>query len=86
MLSLYFRDQDYTIKEEGIGGRDGGVNLVIIDKREEKTAVQAKCYADHNKVQVMTVRELAAKRNHDGILSLLGGQINSIRPLLTEHC
>lgn len=72
LLSLYFRDQGYTVKEVGVGGRDGGVDLVIIDKRGEKTAVQAKCYADHNKVQVMTVRELvAAKRNHDCILSLL---------------
>lgn len=72
LLSLYFRDQGYTVKEVGVGGRDGGVDLVIIDKRGEKTAVQAKCYADHKKVQVMTVRELvAAKRNHDCILSLL---------------
>lgn len=72
LLSLYFRDQGYKVKEVGVGGRDGGVDLVITDKRGEKTAVQAKCYADHNKVQVMTIRELvAAKRNHDCILSLL---------------
>ncbi|MEK5256605.1 restriction endonuclease [Paenibacillus sp. FSL F4-0125] len=72
LLSLYFRDQGYTVKEVGVGGKDGGVDLVIIDKRGEKTAVQAKCYAEHNKVQVMTVRELVgAKRNHDCILSLL---------------
>ncbi|MNW38454.1 DNA topoisomerase I [compost metagenome] len=72
LLALYFRDQGYTVKEVGVGGRDGGVDLVITDKRGEKTAVQAKCYADHNKVNVMTVRELVgAKRNHDCILSLL---------------
>jgi restriction system protein len=72
LLSLYFRDQGYRVKEVGVGGKDGGVDLVIVDKRGEKTAVQAKCYADHNKVQVMTVRELVgAKRNHDCILSLL---------------
>lgn len=72
LLALYFRDQDYIVKEVGIGGNDGGVDLVITDKRGEKTAVQAKCYADHNFVPVMTVRELvAAKRNHDCILSLL---------------
>ncbi|WP_154984616.1 restriction endonuclease [Paenibacillus xylanexedens] len=72
LLTLYFRDNGYTVKEVGVGGRDGGVDLVITDKRGEKTAVQAKCYADHNKVQVMTVRELVgAKRNHDCILSLI---------------
>ncbi|WP_246553192.1 restriction endonuclease [Paenibacillus tritici] len=72
LWSLYFRDQGYSVKEVGVGGRDGGVDLVIIDKRGERTAVQAKCYADQNKVQVMTVRELVgAKRNHDCFLSLL---------------
>lgn len=72
LLALYFRDQGYTVKEVGVGGNDGGVDLVIIDGRGEKTAVQAKCYAEHNLVPVMTVRELVgAKRNHDCILSLL---------------
>ncbi|SHN80807.1 restriction system protein [Paenibacillus sp. ov031] len=72
LLTLYFKDIGYTVKEVGVGGKDGGVDLVITDKRGEKTAVQAKCYADHNKVQVMTVRELVgAKRNHDCILSLI---------------
>lgn len=72
LLALYFRGQGYMVKEVGVGGKDGGVDLVIIDKRGEKTAVQAKCYADHNKVNVQTVRELVgAKRNHDCILSLL---------------
>lgn len=72
LLALYFRDQGYIVKEVGVGGNDGGVDLVIIDRRGEKTAVQAKCYAEHNTVKVQTVRELvAAKRNHDCILSLL---------------
>lgn len=72
LLALYFRDQGYKVHEVGVGGNDGGVDLVIVDKRGEKTAVQAKCYADHNMVPVQTVRELvAAKRNHDCILTLL---------------
>lgn len=72
LLALYFRDQGYKVHEVGVGGNDGGVDLVIVDKRGEKTAVQAKCYADRNLVPVQTVRELvAAKRNHDCILSLL---------------
>jgi restriction system protein len=72
LLALYFRDRGYKVKEVGVGGNDGGVDLVIIDQRGEKTAVQAKCYSDNNNVGVQTVRELvAAKRNHDCILSLL---------------
>ncbi|MCY9660979.1 restriction endonuclease [Paenibacillus chondroitinus] len=72
LLALYFRDQGYKVHEVGVGGKDGGVDLVIIDQRGEKTAVQAKCYANHNNVGVQIVRELVgAKRNHDCILSLL---------------
>lgn len=72
LLALYFRDQGYIVHEVGIGGNDGGVDLVIIDKSGEKTAVQAKCYAEHNLVGVQVVRELVgAKRNHDCILTLL---------------
>lgn len=72
LLALYFRGQDYVVHEVGIGGNDGGVDLVIVDKRGERTAVQAKCYADHNMVPVQTVRELvAAKRNHNCMLTLL---------------
>lgn len=72
LLALYFRDQGYEVHEVGVGGSDGGVDLVIIDQRGEKTAVQAKCYADHNLVGVSVVRELVgAKRNHDCILTLL---------------
>jgi restriction system protein len=72
LLALYFRDQGYMVQEVGIGGNDGGVDLVITDHRGEKTAVQAKCYAERNSVGVQTIRELVgAKRNHDCILSLL---------------
>lgn len=72
LLALYFRDQGYKVQEVGIGGSDGGVDIVITDQRGEKTAVQAKCYAAHNMVGVSVVRELVgAKRNHDCILSLL---------------
>jgi len=72
LLALYFRDLGYKVQEVGIGGSDGGVDLVIIDQCGEKTAVQAKCYAEHNMVGVSVVRELVgAKRNHDCILSLL---------------
>jgi restriction system protein len=72
LLALYFRARGYEVKEVGVGGNDGGVDLVIIDQRGEKTAVQAKCYSNKNNVGVQTVRELvAAKRNHDCILSLL---------------
>ncbi|KIL40268.1 hypothetical protein SD70_14990 [Gordoniibacillus kamchatkensis] len=72
LLALYFTDQGFEVKEVGIGGKDGGVDLVITDRRGEKTAVQAKCYAPKNLVGVQIVRELVgAKRNHDCILSLL---------------
>lgn len=72
LLALYFRDQGFVVHEVGVGGNDGGVDLVIVDKRGERTAVQAKCYANHNMVPVQTVRELvAAKRNHNCMLTLL---------------
>ncbi|RUT43773.1 hypothetical protein EJP82_19505 [Paenibacillus anaericanus] len=50
LLSLYFRDQGYVVKEVGVGGKYSGVDLVITDQQGEKTAVQAKCYGDHNNV------------------------------------
>lgn len=72
LLALYFRGQGYVVYEVGVGRNDGGVDLVIVDKRGERTAVQAKCYADHNLVPVQTVRELvAANRNHNCMLTLL---------------
>lgn len=85
LLALYFRDQGYSVQEVGIGGSDGGVDLVITDKRGEKTAVQAKCYSESNKVPVQTVRELVgAKRNHDCILSLLVTTSDLTGPAKTE--
>ncbi len=72
LLALYFRDLGFIVHEVGIGGNDGGVDLVIVDERGERTAVQAKCFANHNLVPVQTVRELvAAKRNHNCMLTLL---------------
>lgn len=83
LLALYFRDQGFTVHEVGIGGRDGGVD--IIDQRGEKTAVQAKCYANHNLVDVKVVRELVgAKRNHDCILTLLITTSDLTGPARTE--
>ncbi|MFC5404314.1 restriction endonuclease [Cohnella soli] len=62
----------YAVHEVVVSVNDGGVNLVIVDKRGERTAVQAKCYADHNLVLLQTVREhMAANRNHSCILTLL---------------
>jgi restriction system protein len=85
LLALYFRDQGFTVREVGIGGKDGGVDLVIIDQRGEKTAVQAKCYANHNLINVQVVRELVgAKRNHDCILSLLITTSDLTGPARTE--
>ncbi|NIK75042.1 restriction system protein [Paenibacillus castaneae] len=85
ILALYFRDQGFTVLEVGIGGKDGGVDLVIIDQRGEKTAVQAKCYANHNLIGVQVVRELVgAKRNHDCILSLLITTSDLTGPARTE--
>ncbi|WP_265415081.1 restriction endonuclease [Tumebacillus algifaecis] len=33
LLALYFRDQGYKVEETGVGGNDGGVDLVLIDRR-----------------------------------------------------
>lgn len=58
LLALYFRDQGYVVHEVGVGGKDGGVDLVIIDQRGEKKAVQTKCYSDRNNVGPNVIREL----------------------------
>jgi len=72
LLALYFRDQGYVVHEVGVGGKDGGVDLVIVDRRGEKKAIQAKCYSDRNNVGPNVIRELnTAKRNHDCMLSML---------------
>ena len=33
LLALYFRDQGYTVKEVGVGGSDGGADLVVIARQ-----------------------------------------------------
>jgi restriction system protein len=64
----------------------GGVDLVIIDQRGEKTAVQAKCYSNHNSVGVQIVRELVgAKRNHEWKLKVWGKFFTIKMPIKTEE-
>ncbi len=41
LLALYFQDNGYEVEETG-GVADGGVDLIIIDKKGYRTAVQAK--------------------------------------------
>jgi restriction system protein len=63
LLALYFRDQGYDVEETGVGGSDGGVDLVLTDKRtKERTAVQAKHWSDHRSVGPNIVRELHSAR------------------------
>lgn len=51
LLALYFLDHGYDVEEPGVGGNDGGVDLVITDKRtRERTAVQAKHWTDRRQV------------------------------------
>lgn len=65
LLALYFMDHGYDVEEPGIGGNDGGVDLVITDKRtKERTAVQAKHWSDRRPVGPNIIRELhSARRN-----------------------
>ena len=81
---LYFRDNGYIVHEVGIGGNDGGVDLVIVDKRGEKTAVQAKCYADHNMVPVQTVRELVDEKESRLYVDVDCNHIDLIGPAKKE--
>lgn len=63
LLALYFRDHGYDVEEPWIGGNDGGVDLVIINKRtKERTAVQAKHWTDHRHVGPNIIRELHSAR------------------------
>lgn len=63
LLALYFLDHGYDVEEPGIGGNDGGVDLVITDKRtKERTAVQAKHWTDHRHVGPNIIRELHSAR------------------------
>lgn len=65
LLALYFRDHGYEVEETGVGGNDGGVDLVLTDKKTgERTAVQAKYYSDGSSVGPDVVREINdARRN-----------------------
>ncbi|MCL6443669.1 MAG: restriction endonuclease [Alicyclobacillus sp.] len=63
LLALYFRDHGYDVEETGVGGSDGGVDLVITDKRTgERTAVQAKHWSDRRQVGPNIIRELHSAR------------------------
>lgn len=64
LLALYFRDQGYEVEETGVGGNDGGVDLVLLDKRtNERTAVQVK-WRSRAAIGPNIVRELnTARRN-----------------------
>lgn len=63
LLALYFRDHGYEVEEPGIGGNDGGVDLVITDKRtRERTAVQVKHWTDRRHVGPNIIRELHSAR------------------------
>ena len=62
LLYLYFSDNGYDVIEQGVGGNDGGVDLVLIDKRtKERTAVQAKLWG-HGPVGPNIIRELHSAR------------------------
>lgn len=62
IFALYFRDKGYKVDETGVGGKDGGVDLVIKDpKTGERTAIQAKCFTSQN-VKVQVVRELVGAK------------------------
>lgn len=63
LLALYFRDHGYEVEEPGIGGNDGGVDLVIIARSTgERTAVQAKHWTDRRHVGPNIIRELHSSR------------------------
>lgn len=63
LLALYFLDHGYEVEETGVGGSDGGVDLVITDKRtRERTAVQAKHWNDRRQVGPNVIRELHSAR------------------------
>jgi restriction system protein len=85
LMALYFRDNGYLVEEVGVGGNDGGVDLVLKDREGAKTAVQLKCYQDANIVRVQTVRELVgAKRNYGCLYALLITTSDLTRPAAAE--
>ena len=78
LLALYFRDQGYEVEETGIGGNDGGVDLVIIERRtKERTAVQAKHWSDRRPVGPNIIRELHSARMNTKPTCLYGMLITS---------
>lgn len=63
LLALYFQDNGYDVEEPGVGGNDGGVDLVITHMRtKERTAVQAKHWNDRRQVGPNVIRELHSAR------------------------
>jgi len=84
VMAIYFRENGYQVQEVGAAGKDGGVDLVLIDREGAKTAVQLKRYTD-KKIPVQTVRELAgAKRNYGCIYTLLITTSDFTAPALKE--
>lgn len=63
LFALYFRAQGYDVDETGVGGSDGGVDLVLTKKgTNERTAVQIKHWSDRRKVGPNIIRELHSAR------------------------
>lgn len=63
LFALYFRAQGFQVEETGVGGSDGGVDLVLTNpKTKERTAVQCKHQADHRPVGPSIIRELHSAR------------------------
>lgn len=63
LLVLYFKGTGkYDVIHQGKGGDDGGVDLILVDKRtKERTAVQAKHWG-HGSVGPDKIRELHSAR------------------------
>lgn len=59
-----FRRQGYTVEETGLGGADGGIDL-ILRKNGKRTLVQCKKW-DRQKVNVSVVREMYGLLAHHG--------------------
>lgn len=62
LWALYFREKGYDVEEPGQKGKDGGVDLVLTDRRsKERTAVQIKHWKQKN-VGPDVIRELHSAR------------------------
>lgn len=59
-----FRRQGYVVEETGLGGADGGIDL-ILRRNGKRTLVQCKQWR-HQKVQVNMVREIYGLLAHHG--------------------